>query len=422
MQVILKKNKTLIIFFIFFLLICLCFTNQGNTFYKISIIIIVFLNLLLINYKKVKDWFSLILKKKINLFFIILLLIFFSINLYSLQILISSILALILFINFKNLDEKTKINMVYFFSYFSLFSYFFLCLFLIPPEFFGNWFSKNSYILNYDTISHLNSFSLFEGINFHNLSLFYLGIFFLKLKFFRYCFNEIKNLLIISIILDFLFIINWEYYSLIIMVLSLGLIFYLIYLTKVEYFNKIIFSILILLSLNFIYLPMILEKILFFDFLLLFEQLKNLVDLLQLKLKSGTINIDGSKYLDKMISVKEMRSIGNEFIPFTGLLNRILFYWSSENYEISILGSMNYDPFLFHSLFLEFLVNFGLAGLIILYLYLFKFFSLINTYYSKLFFLTVVALNMMDTFLFSHHYQLMLMSWIFIGLLDEKKI
>lgn len=410
MQVILKKNKTLIIFFIFFLLIFLCFTNQGNTFYKISIIMIFFLNLLLINFEKVKDWFSFILKKKINLFFIILLFIFFSRNLYSIQILISSILALILFINFKNLDEKTKINMVYFFSYFSLISYFFLCLFLIPPEFFGKWFSKNSYILNYDTISHLNSYSLFEGINFHNLSLFYLGIFFLKLKFFRYCFNEIKNLFIISILLDFLLIINWGYYSLIITALSLGLIFYLIYLTKIEYSNKVIFFILILLSLNFIYLPIIFEKILFSDFLLIFERLKNLVDLLQLKLKSGT-----------MISVQELRSIGNEFVRFSGLLNRLLFYWSSENYGISILGSTS-EFVLFHSLFLEFLVNFGLVGLIILYLYLFKFFSLINTKYSKLFFLTVVALNMMDTFLFSHHYQLMLMSWIFIGLLDEKKI
>lgn len=410
MQVILKKNKTLIIFFIFFLLIFLCFTNQGNTFYKISIIMIVFLNLLLINFEKVKDWFSFILKKKINLFFIILLFIFFSRNLYSIQILISSILALILFINFKNLDEKTKINMVYFFSYFSLISYFFLCLFLIPPEFFGKWFSKNSYILNYDTISHLNSYSLFEGINFHNLSLFYLGIFFLKLKFFRYCFNEIKNLFIISILLDFLLIINWGYYSLIITALSLGLIFYLIYLTKIEYLNKVIFFILILLSLNFIYLPIIFEKILFSDFLLIFENLKNLVDLLQLKLKSGT-----------MISVQELRSVGNEFVRFSGLLNRLLFYWSSENYGISILGSTS-EFVLFHSLFLEFLVNFGLVGLIILYLYLFKFFSLINTKYSKLFFLTVVALNMMDTFLFSHHYQLMLMSWIFIGLLDEKKI
>lgn len=410
MQVILKKNKTLIIFFIFFLLIFLCFTNQGNTFYKISIIMIVFLNLLLINFEKIKDWFSFILKKKINLFFIILLFIFFSRNLYSIQVLISSILALILFINFKNLDEKTKINMVYFFSYFSLISYFFLCLFLIPPEFFGKWFSKNSYILNYDTISHLNSYSLFEGINFHNLSLFYLGIFFLKLKFFRYCFNEIKNLFIISILLDFLLIINWGYYSLIISALSLGLIFYLIYLTKIEYSNKIIFFILILLSLNFIYLPIIFEKILFSDFLLIFENLKNLVDLLQLKLKSGT-----------MISVQELRSVGNEFVRFSGLLNRLLFYWSSENYGISILGSRS-EFFLFHSYFLDFLVNFGLVGLIILYLYLFKFFSLINTKYSKLFFLTVVALNMMDTFLFSHHYQLMLMSWIFIGLLDEKKI
>jgi len=421
-QVFLKKNITLIIFFIFFLLIFLCFINQKIIFYKISIIMIFFLNLLLINFEKIKDWFSLILKKKINLFFIILLFIFFSKNLHSIKILISSILALILFINFKNLEEKSKINLVYFFSYFSLISYFFLCLFLIPPEFFGKWFSKNSYILNYNTISHLNSYSLFTGMNFHNLSLFYLGIFFLKLKFFRNCFNEFKILFIISILLDFLFIINLEYYSLIITVLSLSLIFYLIYLIKDKYFDKIIFSILILLSLNFIYLPIIFEKILFSDFILLFDQLKNLVDLLQLKLKSGTINIDGSEYVDKMISVKEMRFIGNEFYAFSGLLNRILYYWSSENYEISILGSMNYDFFLFHSLFLEFLVNFGLVGLIILYLYLFKFFSLINTKYSKLFFLTVVALNMMDTFLFSNHYQLMLMSWIFIGLLDEKKI
>ena len=82
---------------------------------------------------------------------------------------------------------------------------------------------------------------------------------------------------------------------------------------------------------------------------------------------------------------------------------------------------MNYNDFLYHSLFLEFLVNFGLVGLIILYLYLFKFFSLINSKYSKLFFLIAVGLNMMDTFLFVHHYQLMLMGWIFIGLLDEKK-
>ena len=64
MQVFLKKNKTLIIFFIFFLLIYLCFTNQGDTIYKISIIMIFFLNLLLINFEKVKDWFSFILKKK----------------------------------------------------------------------------------------------------------------------------------------------------------------------------------------------------------------------------------------------------------------------------------------------------------------------------------------------------------------------
>ena len=395
MQAILKKNKTLIIFFIFFLLICLSFTNQGNTFYKISIIIIVFLNLLLINFEKIKNWFSLLLKKKINLLFISLLFIFFSRNLYSIQILISSILALILFFNFKNLDEKTKINMVYFFSYFSLISYFFLCLFLIPPEFFGKWFSKNSYILNYDTISNLNSYSLFNGINFNNLSLFYLGIFFLKLKFFRNCFNEFKNLFVISILLDFLFIINLGYNSIMIMVLLMSLILYLVSFIKVRYKNKIIFSLIILLSFNFFYLTIIFEKLFLFDFLQL-------------------------NHVGKLISVEEIRSISKEFIPLLGLFNRMFFYWSPE-YEISILGSMNYNDFLYHSLFLEFLVNFGLVGLLILYLYLFKFFSLINSKYSKLFFLTIIGLNMMDTFLFTHHYQLMLMSWIFIGLLDERK-
>ena len=414
MQAILKKNKIFIFTLIFFLLTCLVFLKQGNTIYNISVIMIVFLNLFLINFKKTKERFLFIFGKKINLFLLILLFIFFSKNLYSINILISSILALILFINFKNLEEKFKIQLIYLFSYFSIEQLlFFLCLFLIvAPEFYGKWFSENSYILNYDIISNLNSYSLFDGINFHNLSFFYLGIFFLKLKFFRYCFNEIKNLFIISILLNFLFIINWEYYSLIIMVLSLGLIFYLIYLAKVEFFKKIIFSILILLSLNFIYLPMIFEKILFFDFLLFFEQLKNLVDLLQLKSKEP---------LEKLISVGEIKSISNEFIPLIGLFNRVFFYWSSEYYQISILGSMNYNGFLYHSLFLEFLVNFGLVGLIILYLYLFKFFSLINSKYSKLFFLIAVGLNMMDTFLFAHHYQLMLMSWIFIGLLDEKK-
>ena len=414
MQAILKKNKNFILILIFFLLACLCFINQGNTIYKIFIIMLVFLNLLLTNFETIKDWFSLILKKKINLFFIFLLFIFFSKSLYSIKIFISSILALILFINFKNLEEKFKIQLIYFFSYFSIISYYFLCLFLIvAPEFYGKWFSENSYILNYDIISNLNSYSLFDGINFHNLSFFYFGIFFLKLKFFRYCFNEFKNLFIISILLDFLLIINLGYYSLMFIVLSVILFFYLISLTKVEYLNKIIFSFIILLSLNFFYLPIIFEKILFFDFLSSSEQLKNLVDFLQLKSKEP---------LEKLISVGEIKSISNEFIPLIGLFNRIIFYWSPENYEISILGSMNYVDFLYHSLFLEFLVNFGLVGLVILYLYLFKFFSLIDTKYSKLFFLTALGLNMMDTFLFSHHYQLMLMSWIFIGLLDEKKI
>ncbi len=369
---------------------------------------IVILNSLLINFKKIKDWFSLLLKKKINLLFIILLFIFFSKNLYSIQILISSLLAFILFFNFKNLDEKYKIKLVYFFSYYSIISYFFLCLVLIiVPEFTGNIYSKNSYILNFDTIANMNSYSLFNGINFNNLSLFYFGIFFLKLKFFRNCFNEFKNLFVISILLDFLLIINLGYNSIMIMVLLMSLILYLVSFMNVRYKNKVIFSLIVLLSFNFFYLTMILEKLFLFDFLLSFEKIKSLLDFL--------LNHEG-----KEISVDEIRSIGKEFIPLLGLFNRIFFYWSLE-YEISILGSMNYNDFLSHSLFLEFLVNFGLVGLLILYLYLFKFFSLINSKYSKLFFLTVIGLNMMDTFLFTHHYQLMLTSWIFIGLLDERK-
>ena len=408
MQAILKKNKTFILIIIFSLLICLCLAKQGNTFYKISIIMIVILNSLLINFKKIKDWFSLLLKKKINLLFIILLFIFFSKNLYSIQILISSLLAFILFFNFKNLDEKYKIKLVYFFSYYSIISYFFLCLVLIiVPEFTGNIYSKNSYILNFDTIANMNSYSLFNGINFNNLSLFYFGIFFLKLKFFRNCFNEFKNLFVISILLDFLLIINLGYNSIMIMVLLMSLILYLVSFMNVRYKNKVIFSLIVLLSFNFFYLTMILEKLFLFDFLLSFEKIKSLLDFL--------LNHEG-----KEISVDEIRSIGKEFIPLLGLFNRIFFYWSLE-YEISILGSMNYNDFLSHSLFLEFLVNFGLVGLLILYLYLFKFFSLINSKYSKLFFLTVIGLNMMDTFLFTHHYQLMLTSWIFIGLLDERK-
>ena len=92
-----------------------------------------------------------------------------------------------------------------------------------------------------------------------------------------------------------------------------------------------------------------------------------------------------------------------------------------DNYQISIFGSWEYNNFLYHSLFLEFLSNFGVVGLTFLYFYLFKFFSWLNTKYSKLFFLIVVLLNTMDTFMFSHHYQLMIITWTFIGILDEEK-
>ena len=198
MQAILKKNKIFIFTLIFFLLTCLVFLKQGNTIYNISVIMIVFLNLFLINFKKTKERFLFIFGKKINLFLLILLFIFFSKNLYSIKILISSILAFILFINFRNLEEKFKIKLIYFFSIFSIISYYLLCLLLITvPKFSGNTYSDTSYIFNIDTISNINSYSFFNGINFHNLSLFYLGIFFLKLKFFRTCLNKFKNFFVI---------------------------------------------------------------------------------------------------------------------------------------------------------------------------------------------------------------------------------
>ena len=416
MQAILKKNKIFIFTLIFFLLTCLVFLKQGNTIYNISVIMIVFLNLFLINFKKTKERFLFIFGKKINLFLLILLFIFFSKNLYSIKILISSILAFILFINFRNLEEKFKIKLIYFFSIFSIISYYLLCLLLITvPKFSGITYSDTSYIFNIDTISNINSYSFFNGINFHNLSLFYLGIFFLKLKFFRTCLNKFKNFFVISILLDFLFIMNLGYNSLKLMFLLMSLIIFLFSIINIKNSDKIVFFLIVLLSLNFFYLPIIFENFFLFDFLSSFEKLKNLMNFLQLKVITLSDNVD------KMITVAELRSMSSEFIPLLGLFNRVFFYWSSEYYQISILGSMNYNGFLYHSLFLEFLVNFGLVGLIILYLYLFKFFSLINSKYSKLFFLIAVGLNMMDTFLFAHHYQLMLMSWIFIGLLDEKK-
>ena len=118
MQAILKKNKIFIFTLIFFLLTCLVFLKQGNTIYNISVIMIVFLNLFLINFKKTKERFLFIFGKKINLFLLILLFIFFSKNLYSIKILISSILAFILFINFRNLEEKFKIKLIYFSLFF----------------------------------------------------------------------------------------------------------------------------------------------------------------------------------------------------------------------------------------------------------------------------------------------------------------
>ena len=284
MQAILKKNKIFIFTLIFFLLTCLVFLKQGNTIYNISVIMIVFLNLFLINFKKTKERFLFIFGKKINLFLLILLFIFFSKNLYSIKILISSILAFILFINFRNLEEKFKIKLIYFFSIFSIISYYLLCLLLITvPKFSGITYSDTSYIFNIDTISNINSYSFFNGINFHNLSLFYLGIFFLKLKFFRTCLNKFKNFFVISILLDFLFIMNLGYNSLKLMFLLMSLIIFLFSIINIKNSDKIVFFLIVLLSLNFFYLPIIFENFFLFDFLSSFEKLKNLINFLQLK-------------------------------------------------------------------------------------------------------------------------------------------
>ena len=146
-----------------------------------------------------------------------------------------------------------------------------------------------------------------------------------------------------------------------------------------------------------------------------FENINNFIELI----RNNYLETENKKILD----LEKIKAVGNEFIPLQGLLNRIFFYWSVslENYDFTILGTKNYNPFLYHSLFLEFLINYGLAGLALLYLYLYKLYFSINSYYSKIFFLLIVMLNTLDTFLFSHHYQLMLISWIFVGLLDEKK-
>ena len=275
MQAILKKNKIFIFTLIFFLLTCLVLScKQGNTIYNISVIMIVFLNLFLINFKKTKERFLFIFGKKINLFLLILLFIFFSKNLYSIKILISSILAFILFINFRNLEEKFKIKLIYFFSIFSIISYYLLCLLLITvPKFSGITYSDTSYIFNIDTISNINSYSFFNGINFHNLSLFYLGIFFLKLKFFRTCLNKFKNFFVISILLDFLF--DYEFRILFsqidVFVNEFNHISFFYHKYKIFRQNSIF---IVLLSLNFFYLPIIFENFFLFDFLSSFEKLK----------------------------------------------------------------------------------------------------------------------------------------------------
>ena len=382
--------------------------KQGHIIYKISILLVFAFNFLLIDFGNIKLLLQNFFKEKLNIFFTILIILFFSRNFYSLQIFVSSILVLLLFLNFKSLKKNFKIKLIYYFSILSIFNYYFLSFFLVD-------YSSNSYFLNYDTISNLNSYELFKGINFHNISVLYLGIFLLKLKYFKNCLSEFRNIFIISILHDLLFILNLGYFSLIFFFLLIISFLFFIMKFKIRYFNTLFIFILIFFSLSFFITPIIISKILSIPIQTPFENINNLIELM----RNNYFELGNKRILD----LEKIKAVGNEFIPLQGLLNRIFFYWSVslENYDFTILGTKNYNPFLYHSLFLEFLINYGLAGLALLYLYLYKLYFSINSYYSKIFFLLIVMLNTLDTFLFSHHYQLMLISWIFVGLLDEKK-
>lgn len=407
MFLILKKKSSISIF-IFLLLIFLAYIKQGSIYYKILIISIFIFNFLLIDLKKVKSFIIKFFKKDINIIFLISLIIFFSRNLYSFQILISSILAFFLYFNFRELEKKIKIRIVYFCSIFSVINYYILG-FLLSSYF------KSNYLLNYDVISNLNDYNFFVGINFHNISILFLGILFLKCMYFRICLKEFRNIYVISIIHDLLFILNLGYISVIIFSLLLSTIYFLLRIAKTKR-DKILFFLTILFSLNFILLPFLTNKLIQLNLILPFEKINMVLEFIEFKL-SG---FDGDNY--QLVGLQEIKSsLGNDFIHLLGLINRIIYYWSPIFYEINIFGINNYNDFIYHSLFLEFLSNFGLIGLFGLYFYILKFYSYIDTKYSKLFFLIIICLNTMDTFLFSHHYQLMIMSWVFIGLLDEKK-
>lgn len=401
------KKKNSIPILIFLALIFLAYMKQGGIYYKILIISIFILNFLLIDLKKVRSFIIKFLKKDINKILLIFLIIFFSRNFYSLKILISTTLAFFLYLNFRDLEKKNKIRIVYYFSIFSLINYYILGFLLTP-------YLKDTYFLNYDIISHLNSYNLFIGINFHHIAVFFLGILFLKLIYFQSCVKEFKNIYIISIIHDFIFILNLGYVSLILFSFLIVIIFYFLTIIK-NIRDKILFFLVILISLSFILLPFLIDKIIQLNFSIPVEKINLLFEFMKFKIYE--FNATG-----EMVGLQDIKSsLGNEFIPFMGLINRIIFYWSPINYELSIFGLNNYNNFNYHSLFLEFLSNYGLIGLFFLYFYLYKFYSNIDTKYSKLFFLIILCLNTMDTFLFSHHYQLMIMSWVFIGLLDEKK-
>ena len=408
MEDIKKKNFSISVL-IFLLLIFLVYLKQGTIIYKILIILVLTANLFLIDLNKTIKKIKFFFKKKINLIIFLLILILFSKNVYAFQIFVSFIVAYFLYYNFKNLELSHKKNLIFFLSILSIINYYLLGFLLLK-------FSHGSYFFNYDIISNVTNYEVFKGINFHNISFLYFGIFFLKLKYHRFGLQKFKNFYLISLLHDFLFILSLSYNSLIILSLIIIFSFSILRLIRFENFDKFLFILVIILSFNYLISPLILNKIFYLNIPTYFEKINYFIDFLK---DYYSLLIDNDNNIPRLDLIK--KSLGEVYVSSQGVFDRFFLYWSQDNYQISIFGSWEYNNFLYHSLFLEFLSNFGVVGLTFLYFYLFKFFSCLNTIYSKLFFLIVVLLNTMDTFMFSHHYQLMIITWIFIGILDEEK-
>jgi len=404
-----KKKNFSISVLIFLLLIFLVYLKQGTIIYKILIILVLVANLFLLDLNKTVKKIKFFFKKKINLIIFLLTLILFSKNAYAFQIFVSFIIAYFLYYNFKNLELSHKKNLIFFLSILSIINYYFLGFFLLK-------FSYGSYFFNYDIISNLTNYGVFKGINFHNISFLYLGIFLLKLKYHKFGLQKFKNFYLISLLHDFLFILSLSYNSLIILSLIIIFSFSILRLIKFENFDRFLFILILIFSFNYLISPLILNKIFYLNIPIYFEKINYFLDFLK---DYHSLLIDNDNNNPRLDLIK--KSLGEVYVSLQGVFDRFFLYWLQDNYQISIFGSLVYNNFLYHSLFLEFLSNFGVVGLTFLYFYLFKFFSCLNTKYSKLFFLIVVLLNTMDTFMFSHHYQLMIITWTFIGILDEEK-